>query len=104
MTTSWTFLSDHAHVLVLLAREPRSDVPEIADQTGLDSPTIAAILHDLEAEGYIQRSHRRSTTYTTIDRVKPLRHPVERHHPVGRLLDAVQSPTDVLRSRLAGPS
>lgn len=104
MTTSWTFLTDHAHVLVLLAREPRTDVPELADQTGLDRATVAAILRDLEAEGYVRRKHRGSGVYTTIDRARTLRHPVERHHPVGRLLNAVQSPADVLRSRLYGSS
>lgn len=104
MTTSWTFLTDHAHILVLLAREPRSDVPGLADQTGLDRATVAAILRDLEAEGYVRRKHRGSTVYTTIERARTLRHPVERHHPVGRLLDAVQSPADVLRSRLSESS
>ena len=104
MTPSWTFLTDHAHVLVLRAREPRTDVPGLADQTGLDRATVAAVLRDLEAEGDVRRTHRGSTTYTTIDRARTLRHPVERHHPVGRLLDAVQSPADVLRRRLSESS
>lgn len=99
---AWTFLTDHAHVLVLLARDPRGDVPALAEGTGLDVPTVARILTDLQDAGYVRRDHRGEVTYTTIDRAKPLRHPIEAHHPVGRLLDAVQSPADVLRGRLAG--
>jgi DNA-binding IclR family transcriptional regulator len=101
--TDWTFLTDHAHVLVVLAREPRGNVAVLARETGLEPARIGTILRDLEAAGYVERTHRGGTTYTIIDRTKPLRHPVERHHPVGRLLDAVQSPADVLRDRLAAP-
>jgi DNA-binding IclR family transcriptional regulator len=99
----WTFLTDHAHVLVCLAREPRSEVPELAAQCGLEPVEVARVLADLEAEGYVRRTHQGATTFAVIDRAKPLRHPVERHHPVGRLLDAVQSPADVLRERLGTP-
>lgn len=101
--TGWTFLTDHAHVLVLLAREPRSDVPALAAEVGLTVQEVAVILRDLEEGGYIRCEHRGAATYTVVDRAKPLRHPVERHHPVGRLLNAVQSPRDVLRERLARP-
>jgi DNA-binding IclR family transcriptional regulator len=98
---TWTFLSDHAHVLVLLAREPRSSVEDLAGASGIQPRDVDRILHDLQAEGYVRRTEQDGTTYTTIDRSKPLRHPVERHHPVGRLLEAVESPADVLRDRLA---
>ncbi len=98
---TWTFLTDHAHVLVVLARDPRADAGAVAEQVGLEPGAVETILDDLEADGYVERRPSRgAVTYTVIDRAQPLRHPVERHHPVGRLLDAVQSPTDVLRERL----
>ena len=102
MGDEWTFLSDHAHVLIALAREPRSDPTAVAKSTGIDSGVVAGILRDLEAGGYIRREREGSTEFTYIDRDKPLRHNVEGHHPVGRLLDAVESPSDTLRARLAG--
>lgn len=98
---TWTFLTDHAHVLVVLARDPRTNVAAIAAETGLTQSTVQGVLRDLEAEGYVERRRRGSATHTLIDRTQPLRHQVERHHPVGRLLDAVESPADVLRDRLA---
>jgi DNA-binding IclR family transcriptional regulator len=102
--SDWTFLTDHAHVLVLLAREPRAEAAQLAAESGLGVRDVGRILSDLEAAGYIRRTHQGETTFTTIDRSKPLRHAVERHHPVGDLLDAVQSPADVLRDRLRAGS
>ncbi len=87
-------------MLVLLARNPRSDVAALARECGLEAAEIDAILRDLEQTGYIHREHAGSSTCLVIDRHRPLRHPVERHHPVGRLLDAVESPADVLLDRL----
>ncbi|MGA2926322.1 MAG: helix-turn-helix domain-containing protein [Solirubrobacteraceae bacterium] len=97
----WTFLSDHAHVLIVLAREPRSDAAALVKATGIDRHVVVGILHDLEAGGYIRREREGLTEFTFVDREMPLRHNVERHHPVGRLLDAVESPSDTLRARLA---
>jgi len=57
----WTFLSDHAHVLVVLARDPRSDARAVASATGIDSDTVRAILHDLEQGGFIRREREGAT-------------------------------------------
>ena len=96
----WTFLSDHAHVLVVLAREPRSTPAAVAKATGMDEEAVSHILRDLEVGGYIRREREAGTAFTFIDRQRPLRHNVERHHPVGRLLDAIELPADTLRDRL----
>jgi hypothetical protein len=98
--SDWTFLSDHAHVLIALAQDPRSDAAAAARATGIDVKVVGKILRDLEAGGYIRRERQGSTEFTFINRDKPLRHRVERHHPVGRLLHAVESPGETLRDRL----
>ena len=100
--SDWTFLTDHAHVLVVLARDPRSDAKAVAKATGIDIDAVRAILRDLEAADVIRRERRGATEFTFIDRKTPLRHPVEGHHAVGRLLDAVESSSDVLRDRTVG--
>ncbi len=100
--TYWTFLTDHAHVLILLARDPRKDADELATELGVDLDIVEQILYDLEEGAYIRRERTAGKTYTYIDRDKPLRHSVEKHHPVGQLIDAVESPSDVLRSRISG--
>ena len=96
----WTFLTNHAHVLVLLARDPRRTSDELARTLGIAEVEVASILRDLQDEGYVSRADVGTAAYV-IDRTRPLRHPVEAHHPVGRLLNAVQSPSDVLTDRLS---
>lgn len=98
----WTFLTDHAHVLILLARDPRTSAESLADELGVDLDIVERVLDDLEDSGYIKRERKGGTVFTYIDRDKPLRHSVEKHHPVGRLINAVESPADVLRDRLSG--
>ena len=100
--TDWTFLSDHAHVLVVLARDPRNDARAVAGATGIDIDRVRAILHDLEEARFIRRERRGGTDYTFINREMALHHAVEGHHAVGRLLDAIESSADALRDRIAG--
>ena len=48
----------------------------------------------------IRRQRQGAAEFTFIDHTKMLRHPVEGHHTVGRLLDAVESSADLLRVRI----
>ncbi len=83
----WTFLSNHAHVLMLLAKEPDVRIRDLASRIGITERAVSTILRDLEEEGLItrQREGRRNTYVLTLD--KPLRHPVERHRSVQDLID-----------------
>lgn len=96
----WTFLTDHGHVLVCLARDPYVSDASLADQVGIDDAELERILADLDEAGYVVAQREGGEVVRrVVNRDLPLRHPVEAHHPVGQLLDAVQSPADVLRAR-----
>ncbi len=85
----WTFLSNHAHVLICLAQEPSLRIQDLADRVEITYRAVQRILDDLEAAGYIQRSRRqddaRSNEYR-VDPNLPLRHPIEQHQRVAALL------------------
>ena len=98
--SDWTFLSDHAQVLVVLARDPRNDARAVAKATGIDIDRVRAILRDLEEARFIRRERKGGTDFTFINREMALHHAVEGHHAVGRLLDAVESSADALRDRI----
>lgn len=88
-TGSWTFLSNHAHVLVCLARDPELRLREVADLVGITERAASSIVADLETEGYLTRIKvGRRNTYKLHLR-KPLRHPLEKTHRVGDLISAV---------------
>ena len=83
----WTFLTNHAHVLLCLARDSEIRLRDVAGQVGITERAAQRIVADLESEGYIttERVGRRNK-YVVHSEVR-LRHPIEEHQAVGVLLD-----------------
>ncbi len=82
----WTFLTNHAHVLIALTRDPSVRVRDLAAAVGITERAVQAILGDLEAGLVITRErHGRRNSYRVNPDVE-LRHPMEAHHRVGELL------------------
>ena len=85
----WTFLTNHAHVLICIATDPASRMRDIAERVGITERAVARILSDLEEAGYIARERDGRRNSYSIRPSLPLRHPLERHRRVSVLLDAV---------------
>jgi len=85
----WTFLSNHGHVAVCLARDPEGRLRDIADQVGITERRVAAIIAELEAAGIVSRKRVGRRNSYTVNRKAKLRHPVESHRTVGDLLKAI---------------
>ena len=85
----WTFLTNHAHVLLCIARNPGIRTRDIADAVGITDRAAQRIVADLEAGGYLSHDKvgRRNVYQVHADR--PLRHPVERDHRIGELVDSL---------------
>jgi DNA-binding Lrp family transcriptional regulator len=85
----WTFLSNHAHVLVCLARNPDTRLRDVAGHVGITERAVQKIVGDLEAAGILSRHRvgRRNRYRLHLDR--PLRHPLEAHRSVRSLLELV---------------
>jgi predicted ArsR family transcriptional regulator len=90
----WTFLTNHAHVLLAIASNPTLRLRDIAAIVGITERTIVGILSDLEEAGYIEREKVGRRNQYVLDRSRPLRHPREAHHQVGELLEAIEHSTD----------
>lgn len=88
----WTFLSNHAHVLVCLARDPTSRLRDVAAEVGITERAVQRIVAELEEAGYLTRRRQGRGNRYRIHRDRPLRHLLEKQRTVGELLDAV-SPT-----------
>jgi DNA-binding MarR family transcriptional regulator len=86
----WTFLTNHAHVLVCITHDPGIRVREIAARVGITERAAQRIVAELAEEGYIERTRvGRRTTYA-IDGRLPLRHPLEENREIGALLHALK--------------
>jgi len=85
----WTFLTNHAHVLLCVTTDPSVRVRDVADRVGITERAAQRILADLASEGYLVRTRvgRRNHYQLLLD--QPMRHPIERVHSVRTLVEAL---------------
>lgn len=85
----WTFLTNHAHVLLCIAHEPEIRMRDIAEQVGITERAVQRIVSELEDAGYLVRSREGRRNRYEVNRALPLRHPIERHRRVDSLIALV---------------
>lgn len=79
---TWTFLTNHSHVLICIAKQPDIRLSEVADLVGIGERSVHRIVHDLESAGYLQVDKDGRRNVYRIDLDQPLRHPLEADHHV----------------------
>lgn len=82
----WTFLSNHAHVVIALAKKPDLRIRDLAEAVGITERAVAQVLTDLEEAGVLIREREGRRNVYQINAKAPLRHPVESHRTVGDIL------------------
>lgn len=84
---TWTFLTNHARVLISIVRTPSIRMRDVAQEIGITERSAQLIINDLEEAGYLSRTRvGRRNTYT-VNTDLPFRHPVEADHDVRDLID-----------------
>ncbi len=84
---TWTFLSNHAHVMICLAVAPELRLREIAARVGITERAVQTILADLESEGLLTRQREGRCNRYALHLDQPLRHAVESHRSVRELIE-----------------
>lgn len=87
--SDWTLLTNHAHVLILLSRDPDLRMRDIAVEVGITERAVARIVQELTQEGYVQVEKHGRRNHYTVARHRPMRHRVERGATLGDLLHLV---------------
>lgn len=86
----WTFLTNHAHVLIAISRNGELRQRDISQVVGITQGAVQRILDDLEEGGYIHRERvGRRNRYEIVSGV-PLRHPLEQNHTIDELLATLE--------------
>ena len=85
----WTFLSNHAHVLIALNGNPDLVLREVALQVGITERGVQRIVQDLEDGGFIRREKVGRKNHYQVLTEQPLRHPLEAHRTIGELLKLI---------------
>lgn len=82
----WTFLTNHAHVLLCIAEQPAVRMREVAVSVGITERAVQRIVADLEAAGYVVREREGRRNRYRVRGEMPLRHANERHEQVSSLM------------------
>jgi hypothetical protein len=100
-TPGWTFLTNHAQVLVCIARDPGIRLRDIGERVGITERAAHRIVVELADGGYITRERTGRRNYYTINAHFPLPDPIAREQNVGELL-AILTVQPATNGRAAG--
>jgi predicted transcriptional regulator len=88
-SSRWTFLTNHAHVLIALSANPDLVLREVALRVGITERGVQRIVQDLEDDGFIRRDKVGRKNHYQVLTDQPLRHPIEAHRTIGDLLKLI---------------
>ena len=89
---SWTFLTNHSHVVLCLVQDPEARMRDVAERVGITERAVQRIVAELEAAGYlVRRKDGRRNRYEVIGELA-LRHPVENHRDLDALIKLILGP------------
>ncbi|MGJ8676307.1 MAG: helix-turn-helix transcriptional regulator [Akkermansiaceae bacterium] len=89
--SNWTFFTNHAHVMVCLARNSDRPLREIALDIGITERAVQRIVADLEEGGFLTRERSGRQNSYKLNHEKALRHSLEAHRNIGDLLSVLTS-------------
>ena len=92
MMSDWTFFSNYGHVLVCLARNNQVRLRDVALEVGITERAVQKIVKDMQEAGFLTVSKQGRRNRYRINRRKSLRHGLESHCNVGKLLALVTKP------------
>ena len=86
---AWTFLTNHAQVLLCLAETPDIRLRDVAERVGITERATQRILAELIEGGYVETERVGRRNRYTVDRRHAMRHSAQLGHEIGALLQAL---------------
>jgi MarR family len=84
---SWSFLTNHARVLLCIAADPGARLRDIAASLGITERSAYGIVTDLAAAGYVVKERDGRRNRYEIQAHLPLPEPVSREPAIGEVLE-----------------
>ena len=85
-TPAWSFLTNHAQVLLCIAHDPGIRLREIGEAVGITERAAHRIVVELVTAGYVSRARNGRRNHYTIQSHLPLPDPLAHERKVGDLL------------------
>jgi len=92
--STWTFLTNHAQVLLCIAQDPHVRLRDIAEKVGITERAAQRIVAELVDAGYVERERVGRRNEYTVDRQHAMRHVAQIGQEVGGLLDLLSPGAD----------
>ena len=86
----WSFLTNHARVLLCIAHDPGVRLRDIAARTGVTERTAYCIVTDLTEAGYVVKHKDGRRNRYLIHEETEMRHPAQEGYEIGALLDLLR--------------
>lgn len=86
---SWSFLTNHARVLLCIARDPGVRLREIGEAVGISERAAHRIVVELAGAGYVSRTRDGRRNRYAIDPHLPVPDPLPREQKIGDLLSVL---------------
>jgi predicted transcriptional regulator len=90
---TWTFLTNHAQVLLCLADSPDIRMREVAERVGITERATQRIVAELIEAGYVKTERIGRRNRYTVDRQHAMRHSAQFGYEIGALLEALPTRT-----------
>lgn len=91
---SWSFLTNHARVLLAVAGEPDLRLREIAEVVGISERRVHGIVTDLTVSGYLAKEREGRRNRYVINAQRPLGPDLSDSRTVGDLVALLATPGD----------
>jgi predicted ArsR family transcriptional regulator len=88
---TWTFLTNHAQVLLCLAENPDIRLRDVAERVGITERATQRILAELVQGGYVKTTRVGRRNSYSVDRDHAMRHTAQLGFEVGTLLEALSA-------------
>lgn len=88
-TSNWTFLTNHSHVLLCLAKSSSMRIRDLALEVGITERAVQRIIAELIDEGYLEKEKEGRRNIYKICTEKPLKHKVEGHRNIADLIKLI---------------
>jgi len=85
----WKFVTNHALVLVYLAKHPQMTARELSNSIGITERAVRKIIADLETEGYFRKEKEGRRVMYHINPKLPFRHHTQKDKAIEKLLGAL---------------
>jgi DNA-binding Lrp family transcriptional regulator len=83
---TWTFLTNHSHVLICLAQDSAMRLRDVAEKVGITERAVQRIVAELEEGGVLTRHRDGRRNHYEINTEVALRHRLEAHHTIAEII------------------